>query len=116
MRLCDPFCYGKFPGYRNRVLLLILCISNFPFNFNVFQCSLVFVLQYQNIDLFYATGLFLYPLKTSENQRFSNVFRSYRKRPVACNGLKYIETKKDIVTKWVNPFSANLTKWSSKLK
>ena len=32
---------------------------------------------------FHATGLFLYPLKTSENQRFSDVFRGYRKRPVA---------------------------------
>ena len=30
---------------------------------------------------FYATGLFLYPLKTSENQKFSDVFMGYRKRP-----------------------------------
>ena len=36
-------------------------------------------------DPFHTTGLFLYPLKTSENQRFS-VFRGYRKRPVAWNG------------------------------
>ena len=28
-------------------------------------------------------ALFLYPLKTPENQRFSDVFRGYRKRPVA---------------------------------
>ena len=32
---------------------------------------------------FHATNLFLYPLKTSENLRFSDVFRGYRKRPVA---------------------------------
>ena len=32
------------------------------------------------------TGLFLYPLKTSENQMFSDVFRGCRKRPVAWNG------------------------------
>ena len=38
----------------------------------------------------HATGLFLYPLKTSENQRFSDVFRGYRKRPVAWNWLKRI--------------------------
>ena len=25
--------------------------------------------------------------KTSENQRFSGVFRGYRKKPLACNGL-----------------------------
>ena len=33
---------------------------------------------------FHATGLFRYPLKTSENQRFarfSDIFRGYRKRP-----------------------------------
>ena len=34
------------------------------------------------INPYYATGLFLYSLKTSENQRFSDVFRRYRKRPV----------------------------------
>ena len=36
---------------------------------------------------FYATDLFWYPLKTSENQRFSDVFRGYQKRSVAWNGL-----------------------------
>ena len=36
---------------------------------------------------FDVTGLFLYPQKASGNQRFSNVFRGYRKRPVAWNGL-----------------------------
>ena len=39
------------------------------------------------INPFQATGLFWYPLKTSENQRFSDVFRGFRKRPVAWNGL-----------------------------
>ena len=34
---------------------------------------------------FHATGLFLYPLKT-ENQRFSDVFSGYRKRPNTWNG------------------------------
>ena len=36
---------------------------------------------------FYTTGLFLYPLKAWESLRFSDVFRGYRKRPVAWNGL-----------------------------
>ena len=31
--------------------------------------------------------VFLYPLKTSDNQRFSDIFRGYKKRPVAKNGL-----------------------------
>ena len=35
------------------------------------------------ISTFYATGLFPYPLKTSENYRFSVAFRRHRKRPVA---------------------------------
>ena len=34
---------------------------------------------------FHATGLFLYPRKTSENQRFSDFFRGYRKRLVTWN-------------------------------
>ena len=33
------------------------------------------------------TGLFLYSQKTTENQRFSDIFRGYRKRPVAWNRL-----------------------------
>ena len=41
------------------------------------------------LNLFHATGLFLYLLKKSENIWFSGVFRGYRKRPVAWNGLMY---------------------------
>ena len=46
------------------------------------QDSVKSILHYQ-INPFYATGFFRYPLKTTENQRFSDVFRGYRKRPVA---------------------------------
>ena len=35
------------------------------------------------INLFHATSFFLYPLKISENQRFSDIFRGNRKRPMA---------------------------------
>ena len=35
----------------------------------------------------HATVLFRYALKTSENQRISDVFRGYRKRPVVWNRL-----------------------------
>ena len=34
-----------------------------------------------NINSFHATGLFLYPLKTQRNTRFSDIFRGYRRRP-----------------------------------
>ena len=40
------------------------------------------------INPFHATDLFWYPLKTSENHRFSDAFRGYQKRSVAGNGLK----------------------------
>ena len=39
---------------------------------------------------FHTTSLFLYPLKTSKNLCFSDVFRGYRKRPVAWNGLRNV--------------------------
>ena len=41
------------------------------------------------INPFHATGLFLYPLKTSENLWFFDVSRGYRKKPVAWNRLIY---------------------------
>ena len=34
------------------------------------------------LNPFYFTGRFLHPLKISDNQRFPNVFRGYRKRKV----------------------------------
>ena len=37
----------------------------------------------------YANGLFPYPLKSSENLWFSDVFRGYRKRPAAWFGLNW---------------------------
>ena len=50
---------------------------------------------------FHATRLFLYPLKTSENVLFSDVFRGSKDT----SGMK-----------WVNPLSANPTKLSNTLK
>ena len=40
---------------------------------------------------FHITGRFLYPLKTSENFWFSDVFKGYRKRQVAWIGLKLLK-------------------------
>ena len=45
---------------------------------------LIQALQIKPISCHY---LFRYPQKISENQRFSDVFRGYRKRPVEWNGL-----------------------------
>ena len=43
--------------------------------------------QWETMHPFYATGLFLYPLKIWENQRFLDVSWGYRRRSVAWNGL-----------------------------
>ena len=42
------------------------------------------------LNPFHATGLFLYSLKTWQNQRFNDVSREYKKRPVVQNGLGFI--------------------------
>ena len=41
------------------------------------------------VNPFHATDLFLYLLKTSENQRFSDIFKEWRRRPVTPNVLKH---------------------------
>ena len=56
-------------------------IPSFSRFFQVISCSESYTklkLDY----LIYASGLFLYPLNTSENKMFSDVCRRYRKRPV----------------------------------
>ena len=45
--------------------------------------------QRMSLYAFHATGLFVYPLKTSGNQNFSGVFRKYRIRPVTWNRPKF---------------------------
>ena len=52
--------------------------------FWICYCSMKFKV---NINPFHATALFPHHLKTSENQRFSDVFRGYTKRSVAKIGL-----------------------------
>ena len=43
--------------------------------------------KFLGVSSYYATGLFLYTLKTSEYQRFFGNFKAYRKRPKAWNGF-----------------------------
>ena len=56
------------------------------------------------INPFHATGLFRYSLKTSknQNQRFSDVFRGYRKRPVAWNVLMFCTTINEILLRYLS--------------
>ena len=48
---------------------------------------LVYTEKNDVFNLFHANGLFWYPLKTSENLWFSDVFRGYQKRQLAWNRL-----------------------------
>ena len=46
------------------------------------------------LNPFNVTGLFLYPLKTSEKQKLFHGFRGYRKIPIAWNGLRVCKDSK----------------------
>ena len=59
------------------------------------------------LNPFQANVPFLYHLKTSENQRFSDVFREYRKGTLAWNGLSLLSQKYLLLVFWIN-------KWNSK--
>ena len=68
------------------------CLYRYRFLFS-YQGLVSFVLAYYEqflleINAFHANGLLLYLLKTSENLRFSDVFKGYQKRPVAWNRFK----------------------------
>ena len=72
------------------IVALVLCMSSvisketdktYP------PCNCMFKVVSRNDDLdvlhpFHAIGFFLYPMETSENQSFSDVFKGYRKRAV----------------------------------
>ena len=42
---------------------------------------------FRSYQLISCNCLFLYPVETPENQRFPDVFKEYRNRPVTKNGL-----------------------------
>ena len=63
-----------------------MCLKQKRYKHYLFSSSLlknVFPLCkcYKFFNLFYTTGLFLYSLKTLENQKLSDVFRMYRNKP-----------------------------------
>ena len=60
--------------------IFILVVKEDFYNFNLL---LILWNGVYFLNPFHATGLFRYPLKISENLWFSDVFREYRKRPVA---------------------------------
>ena len=62
---------------------------SYKINLVVPHCDLDWLLKkFENIFFpFHTTGLFLYSLKTLENQKFPDVFMRYRKRPLEWKGL-----------------------------
>ena len=56
--------------------------------------------KYLDINPFHATDLFWYPLKTSENQRFSDIFKGYQKRSVVLNRLRSCNISLEITVTW----------------
>ena len=67
-----------------------------------------FKINFNNFNPIHVTCLFLYPLETSENKKFSDVFRGFRKRPMIWNKIKTYQTDNtqnaDIHTNVVNDF------------
>ena len=74
--------------YRDRTFFTNLLQTNlFVLKENYgFKLQLWFSVEHDDFNLF-CTMVFLYTLKTSENQSFFDVFRVYRKRPVTWNRL-----------------------------
>ena len=50
-----------------------------------------FIRELLKINPFQSSVTFLYPMKTSENQRFSNVFRGYRNVTLDWNELNHVQ-------------------------
>ena len=75
---CFSIIYKNYPRIFSECLLL---------NLLWWKSSTPKIMHEALINPFHATDLFWYSLKTSEKQRFSDVFKGYQKRSVAWNGL-----------------------------
>ena len=63
------------------------------------------------INSFHATGLFLYPLKATENLWFSDVFRGYREGLVVWNGLTNWQSESKHVEMHIRERNGNFVKY-----
>ena len=80
----------KLTNIHPMILLYILPVLILPYNeHRMLLQTLTWAKQIFNyyFNSFHAIGLLLYPHKTSANLWFSDVFRGYKKRPVAWNEL-----------------------------
>ena len=95
MAICCYFDVTLFKYFDDFIFVLMFysnvgfsCIYVVIISFFFFHFSNSF---HHSFNLFHATGLSRYLLKTPENLWFSDVFREYRKTPVAGNGLMSLE-------------------------
>ena len=80
------------------------CWQTFPVILTIYFFRGCFV--FLEVNSFNAIGLFLYPLKTSINQRFADVSREYRK----INNMKWVKCCLKLVVKILNKFK-KLQSW-----
>ena len=71
---------------------------------------------YDLLKLFQVDVPFIHPLKTSENPRFSDVFRGYRKVTLAWNGLIILQVTKILSSHSSRGNSSQITTWVIKIR
>ena len=81
MQLIDVAVSDRMIANINRKIRYTLKIGLDSFSIGKFADVTTFIRRLLNP--FHDTALFPYPLKTSENQKFSDFFRGYRKKTVA---------------------------------
>ena len=67
--------------------LLKLVVDSFSLEYHHDRSSLEIAQMISLLNLIHVISLFLYPPMTLEKKMFSDVFRGYRKKPAAWNGL-----------------------------
>ena len=90
---CKSYCQRKIGTFLSATLyikhhiFIVRCSLFTWFNLQILTNGNKYCYKYWNtVNPFHATDFFWYPLKTSENQRFFDVFRGYQERSMAWNG------------------------------
>ena len=94
------YCSSHLRQKKNINNIIVMCFLLTLNKFNGFQANVPFlttgkvdfqVVSYNsNFNPFQPNVPFLFPLKTSENLWFSNIFRGYRNGTLALNGLQAV--------------------------
>ena len=73
------------------------------FHSSIFHYHKTRIISLKLTNPFCAIGIFLYPLKSSENEKFSDVLRGFRKKPLAWN--ETLKKQKSAIFSQDHPFS-----------